>query len=324
MHAAARWIGVHVPDCELAPAKLGLQAQSRVADAALRDFARAVAQVGLEHRLLDSRACPGHRSLEMDAYTVHPYKLVRGLALHAERRAVRIHERARARKVEGLAGGGARVHLEGGAVLEAGKVVVCTNAYTSSVDLGERVPALAVHGFMAATAPVAAEPVARDGDFTVEVFPAQGYHRMHGRRIVYGGIDRLRAPKGGDGGDFAVPAGVRARLARHMQASFRGRDLAIDEAWSGRFHATTTGLPIIRTSERNHALVLNVGYGGTGVALALACARLAASVASRGQFSSADDPRLLSLMHATRISARDSVRALARIARGAAMPWLGA
>jgi len=264
----------------------------------------------------------------MDAYTVHPYKLVRGLALHAEQRAVRIRERARARKIEGLRAGGARVHLDGGGVIEAGKVVVCTNAYTPSIDLGERVRALVVHGFMAASAPVAAEALARDGDFTVEVFPAQGYHRVHGRRVIYGGIDQVRAPSGdgGDGGDgdFAVPAHVRARLARHMQASLRAPDLAIEQAWAGRFHATATGLPIIRTSERNHALVLNVGYGGTGVALALACARLAASVASRGQFASADDPRLLSLMHATRISARDSVRALAQIARGAAMPWLGA
>ena len=154
---------------------------------------------------------------------------------------------------------------------------------------------------------------------SVEVNAAQAYHRMHGPRLVYGGIDKLLAPRGGD---FAVPPSDQARLAKHMSASFPGVELAIKDAWSGCFHATTTGLPIIRTSERTHAIVFNVGYGGTGVALSLICARLAASVAARGQFASVDDTRLLSLMHTTRISLRDSVRAVARIARGVTMPWL--
>ncbi|HEX5063721.1 MAG TPA: FAD-dependent oxidoreductase, partial [Kofleriaceae bacterium] len=318
----ARWIGQHVHDCELAPATLALQADSRASDAALREFARAATIAGLEHRLLDSRVRPGHVVLEMDAYTLHPYKLVRGLAEHATANDVMIRERARARKVEGLRAGGARVHLDDGTTIEArSKVVVCTNAYTSSIDLEERVRALAVHSFMTATAPVAAELV-RDGDFTVEINTTQAYHRMHHGRIIFGGIDKLRAP---EGDDFAVPAREQARLAQQMAASFPGVDLAIEHRWSGRFHATATGLPIIRTAERpDNAIILNVGYGGTGVALSLVCARLAAAVASRGQFMNADDPRLLALMHATRISVRDSVRALARIARGVAMPWLRA
>jgi glycine/D-amino acid oxidase-like deaminating enzyme len=319
VHAVARWIGELVPDCELQPATLSLQAESRASDAALREFARAVALVGLAHRLRDSRARPGHVFLEMDAYTLHPYKLVRGLALHAERQGVLIRERARAREVEPLRAGGARIHLGGGPILEAAKVVVCTNAYTSSIALDERVPALVVHSFMTATAPIDPRSLLRDGDFTVEVNATQAYHRLHDRRLIYGGIDQLRAPAGGD---FAMPPREQARLARHMAASFPGVELAIEQAWSGCFHATATGLPIIRMARENHAVVFNVGYGGTGLALALACARLAACVASHGRFSSADDTRLLAVMHATRISVRDSVRALARIARGAAMPWL--
>src|SRR5690606_20543107 len=135
------------------------------------------------------------------------------------------------------------------------------------------------------------------------------------------GIDKLRAPAGGE---LSVPPRERARLQQQMAKSFSGVPLAIEHAWSGRFHATATGLPIIRTSEQNHALVLNVGYGGTGVALALSCARLAACVASNGTFSNLDDTRLLSLIHSTRISVRDSLRAITRIARRVAMPWLAA
>lgn len=318
VHAIARWIEERVPGCELGPATLALQAWGRVSEQGLREMARAVARVGLAHRVVESRVRPGCSALEMAAYTLHPYKLVRGLAEHADGLGVQVRERTRVRKVEGMRAGGARVHLEDGTVIEANKVVACTNAYTSSIELGERAGGLVVHSFMTATAPVEASAVVRDGDFTVEVNAAQAYHRMHRGRIVYGGIDKIW----GTGDDFAVPPRERARLEECMTESFPGVQLAIDQAWSGRFHATATGLPIIRTSELNHALVLNVGYGGTGVALALACGRLAACVASNGTFGDVDDTRLLALMHSTRISVRDSLRTVARIARGVAMPWL--
>lgn len=321
VHAIARWLAEHVPDCEIEAAKLALQAQSRISEAALHEFARAVAFVGLPHQRLESRARSGHRFLEMDAYTVHPYKLVRGLAEHADRQRVRIRERARVRSVEALRAGGAQVKLDGGGALEAAKVVICTNAYTSAIDAGERVPAFVVHSFMTATAPVDAARLARDGDFTVEINTAQTYHRMHGGRLIYGGIDKLRAP---GGGDFAVPVRERRQLEKAMRDSFPGAILPIEHAWSGRFHATATGLPIIRMAADNHAIVFNVGYGGTGAVLALVCARLAAAVASHGRFTNVDDTRLLALVHATRISVRDSMRTLARIARAATMPWLHA
>jgi glycine/D-amino acid oxidase-like deaminating enzyme len=320
VHAIARWLDEHVPDCELRPATLALQAQGRVSDRALHELIRAVALVGLQHRVVESRVRRGCSVLEMAAYTMHPYKLVCGLAAHADRLGVQLRERTRVRKVEGLRAGGACVHLDDGVIVEASKVVACTNAYTPSIDLGERARARVVHSFMTATSPVASSALVRDGDFTVEVNTAQAYHRMHGDRIVYGGIDKFREPDGDN--DFAVPPREQARLQQCMAESFPGVPLAIDHAWSGRFHATATGLPIIRTSERNEALVLNVGYGGTGVALALACGRLAACMASNGTFANVDDPRLLALIHATRISLRDSLRAVARIARGVAMPWL--
>jgi glycine/D-amino acid oxidase-like deaminating enzyme len=321
MHAVARWIGEHVPDAELTRASLALTATSQLADAALGEFTRAIEHVGLPHRLQGSRVHPEHLTLEMDAYTVHPYKLVRGLAELAVRSGVVIRERARVHAVE-PAGLGAHVHLAGGVKVLARRVVVCTNAYTSSIALGERVPALSVHSFMTATPPLAAsatDGLVRDGDFTVEVNAAQGYHRMHRDRIVYGAIDTAFAPKGDD---FAVPDGVRSRLARQMKASFPGvANLEIADAWSGKFHATANGLPIIRTSEVNPLLVYNVGYGGTGVALALACARLAAGVATSGLVPCSEDARLLAVIHATRISMRDSVRTVARLAQRIATPW---
>ncbi len=319
VHAIARWIGEHVPDCEIEAATLAMQPQSRVFDHALKELARAVARVGLSHRVSASRARPRFMVLEMDAYTLHPYKLARGLARVADERGVQIREGARVTRVEGVRAGGARVFVDDGGIVEAAKVVLCTNAYTPSIDIGERLAALVVHGFMAASHPVDDNVLDRDGDFTVEVSAAQSYHRTHQGRLLYGGIDKVRAPDD----DFDVHVRELGRLDGQIAASFPRTSIPIDQAWSGRFHATPNGLPIIRTSDDNHALVFNVGYGGTGVALSLACARLAASVASNGTWANGDDPRLLSLMHATRISIRDSVRALARIARGVASPWIG-
>ncbi len=320
VHAIARWIELHVPACELAPATLALQAQSRASESALREFVRAVEHVGLDHELRDSRVFPGCTVLEMPAYTVHPYKLARGLAEHAERSGVLVRERARVRRVQGMRSGGATVEIDDVGTIEAGKVVVCTNAYTSSIAMDDTIRALVVHSFMAATEPAPPELV-RDGDFTVEVNKAQAYHRVHHGRVIYGGIDKLRAPAGGD---FAVPASERTKLGAHMGASFPGAHLEIAQAWSGAFQTTPTGLPIIRTSETDFALVFNIAYGGTGVALSLACAKLAACVASNGRWDNVDDTRLLALIHSTRISVRDAARTIARIAKGAAMPWLGA
>ena len=318
VHALARWIGEAVPAAELRPATLALQAHGRLATAALHAFTRAVAHVGLAHEVRPSRARPGGTVLMLPAYTLQPYALCHGLAAHVVELGVEIHERARVRRVEGLRAGGARVHLEDGARIEAARVIACTNAYSGTIAFGERPAALVVHGCLAVTAPGAAAAGVRDGDFTVEVTAAQAYHRLHADRLVLGGLDALRAP-GADA--FDLPAAARAHLQALIAARLGPGGPPLAHAWSGRFHATATGLPIVRTSDNNPALVWNVGYGGAGVALALACARLAAGVAADGTFADADEPRLLALIHATRIAARDGVRAVGRIAAAAAMPW---
>lgn len=300
VHTVAAWIASHIPESELRPVTLRLEAAGRIGASGLAEMARAVERVGLVHEL-GMRA--GRLSLAMDAYTVHPYRLVRGLAERAVSRGVRIRERARVTGIDGE-----RVRFTGGE-LQARRIVVCTNAYTGGLEI-ERVRALVVRSFMTATAPL--EPtLRRDDDFTVEVSAAQAYYRTHAGRVIFGGIDKVFP---GTSGDFAVPDAVRADLARLLAA--RVPDATPGESWSGIFHATATGLPILRTSARNQAVVLNVGYGGTGVALALVCASLAASIVV------GDPPeRLLGVIDDTRISARDAVRAIGRIAGRLARPW---
>ena len=314
VHAVARWIGDTLEDTELRSALLSLEAPNRLAASGLAEFAEAVDQVGLVHQRVEGEE-PARLALAMDAYTMHPYKLVRGLARHAARIGVRVRERSRVRAIE-RSPVGARVRLEDGE-LDARSVVVCTNAYTRAIDVGETVRAVALHSFMFASAPLATA-IARRGDFTVELNRDQVFHRAHGDRLLYGGVDQLRTPAGGE---FAMPRDVQARLLANLATSFpRERGIAPVEGWSGMFHATANGLPIIRRSAKHPAVVLNVGYGGTGVALALSCASLAAAVAAGGDFASADDARLYEVIRETRISVRDSARAIGRILRRLARP----
>lgn len=315
MHATARWLREHAIDAELSDVSLRLDAAGTLSHAGMGEFARAVAHVGLAHRLPDDRR---YRSLEMDAYTVHPYKLVRGLAEHAVTAGVRIRERARVRAVE-AALGGARVYVDSGEQLHARKVVVCTNGYTDKLDVGERIRAVVVHSFMLASAPLAPSDDVRDDIFTVVVNALdQAFHRVHDNRLLYGGTDKVRAP---EGDDYAVPASVESKLVTQLQNCFpRIAGITSADAWAGRFHATRNGLPIIRPSTKNPAVILNVGYGGTGVVLTLACARLAAAVASDGAFANDSDARLLSIIHGTRISVGDALRTVGRLTRRLMFP----
>lgn len=286
VHAIARWLGTL--DCELTPATLAMRGVNRIWESSVRALADAVARAGLDHRLLASAVDPHRTVLAMDAYTLHPMKLVHALADHAERIGVQIVEDARVTAIDG-----GRVQLANGA-LEASTVVVCTNGYTRRLV---SVRALTVHSYLAASAPLERIP-ARDGDLTIEVAGLyQPYHRLHTRRLIFGGVDTLRE---------ARLDGVRQQLAAAMPAP-------IAEVWGGAFHATATGLPIIRRATRS--VVLNVGYGGTGVALSLVCARLAADLVL-GSTS-----ELLDAIHATRISLRDSLSTATRIAGHLARPW---
>lgn len=323
VHSIARWLSETVPESEIGPASLSIESAGTITDGGLSEFASALESAGVAHRLSPSRVRSGHLFLEMDAYTVHPYKLVRGLAEHAERLGVHIRERARVQALE-TAPEGARVRLHGGHELRARKVVVCTNAETSSIDLGERIRALVTHSFMLASAPLeesALRDIVRDADFTVELNTAETYHRLHGGRILYGGSDKILAPAGGD---FVVPKSVQSHLAKRMHRSFpRIGSIAVTESWAGKLHTTATGLPMIRASKANPAVILNVGYGGTGVALALVLAPAVAALAAGVEPSSSDDARLLAVIQDTKIPVRDSIRAMGRLARRLTVPWLG-
>ena len=300
LHALGAWLADTLPDCQIKPCTLQLQAVGRITTSALQRLSGSLARIDIGHNL----ACEAHRggkpTLELPAYTVQPYRLVRALAARARSLGARICEHVAVEAIDEAARG-AVIRLAGGRQIRAHCAVLCTNAYSGSVAVRARPRAKVLRNYMLATEPLGAEAVARLGNgqaFTVELNKSYIFYRLHGGRVVYGGIETLlRTPPG----DFDVPAWVRPALERHLAHSLPWcKDLRIATDWGGRYHSTATDLPIIRHAPGTKSIVFNVGYGGTGLALTQLFAPLAAATALDQPLPGAEDARLGEIMLATR------------------------
>lgn len=278
---AAAWARALAPDAEVLAQPLVLEAKGHITDAGIAQVARIVSDAGIACRLESGATAGSPRALSIETHTVNPYRLALGLADHARRLGVEVIEQAPVVRIA-QSGSVAQITLGDGRSIAAASVVVATNACTPSLSLPEPARAKVVHNYMLATEPLDDEMLARldcSGRFVVELNSAYVFYRVHQRRLVFGGIEKLSQKAGGD---FDVPAEVMRGLERHLGRTLSPGALPrIADAWGGRFHMTSTDLPIIRRSERAPSVVLNVGYGGTGVALTLTLAPLAAALALR-------------------------------------------
>lgn len=304
----ARVIERWFPDAELRPSLLHLEGHSLLTDAGLVEFSRALGCAGIEHELSKSGQRAGRLSLRMNAFSINPYRLVQAMALRAEQLGVRLFEGARVERVTETAGG-VELTVDGETPARsicADKLVLCTNAYTGGLYAGAQAWMLPMYSYMLASEPL--RQGAPEGHFTVDLNTAETYHREHAGRVLLGGGDRL-APRGAT--SHAVPASVRRKLARHLTERFPTAS-QISDVWSGKLLVTPTGVPRIHKSPHPGRVVLNLGYGGTGVALTLALAKFAAAVTLdvplHGQ-----DARFFRVLGATRIPVWGLVRGVARV-----------
>lgn len=282
--AAAEWARHIAPEAEVSAIDLALESQGPIVDAGLAHISRTLDAAGLAHDWPPRTSHRGPRSLVLRAHTVNPYRLATGLAAEARRRGVTIAEQAPVRSIDDGGTDGARVILVDGREIQVARVILSTNAYTPSLALARPPKARVVRNYMLATAPLGPELLAclthaggTSGGFVVELNTAYVFYRVHQGRLVFGGIEKLRQT---EGGDLDVPAAVMRGLRKHLARSLKGSPLPdIVEAWGGRYHMTSTDLPIIGPAGESSAIVHNVGYGGTGVALTLSLAPLAAAMA---------------------------------------------
>lgn len=322
LHATAAWLAENVPESEIRSCTLQLQAMGRLTTSGAKDLASTLETVSVNHRLEPDPARGGKPTLALPGYTVNPYRLVQALAGYAASRGARICERA---NVVGISDASdcAFIRLASGQKMRAGKVVLCTNAYTGSIKLPSSPRAKVVHNYMVATERLEEAAVARLGsgrEFIVELNKSYVFYRLHQGRLLYGGIDTFfRFPKS----DHDVPLSIRSALERLLVKSIPWcKGVKISAAWGGRFHSTATDLPIIRRASDCSPIVFNVGYGGTGVALTLLCANHAAAIALDLPLQSYDDSRLYATMRSTPIPLRGLLRFGGRIAGDVARSYM--
>ena len=98
-----------------------------------------------------------------------------------------------------------------------------------------------------------------------------------------------------------------------MSRSFPGAGLTPLEAWAGVYHQAPCDLPVIGRTGVRGAIVLNVGYGGTGVAQTQIYRSVAAALARGIEPSGADDRRLLAACTGTHLPIGGALRFLAGV-----------
>jgi len=315
VHALGRALHAQIPAAEAADTQLTLHAMGRITGAGLDTVARALDAAGIVHDLRLDAQRHGLRTLALPASCVNPFALVNALAGEARTRGALICTAAPVASVA-QDGVGTRVLLGSGQVIKAGCVIVCTNAYTGALGVPEGArQAKPVRNYMLATAPLDPAHVQQLGDgrrFVVEIDKSYVFYRLHQGRLVYGGIESFKEVPGSD---FAVPDDILGRLTHLVHRSL-GRDCPpIARVWSGRYHATATETPIIMRHPKAPAIVMNVGYGGTGVALTQIFSGLAAAIATGRPQSDPDLERLGRILQETRVPIRGLISFGASAAR---------
>ncbi len=315
----AAWLAEHIPEAEVRAEQLAIEATGPLTGLGLTALSGILTAAGVTHDL-KSAAKPTQRDhVMMACHTVNPFGTVHGLARHARTLGAAIHEGTNVAHISDDADG-ATITLGNGRFIRAGTVVMCTNAYTKSVGLPEQPKAKVVSNFMIASKPLdkaTQAVIAKSGIFTVELNGAYVFYRLHGGRLLFGGIEKFGDMKGGS---FDVPPQVLSALEALLAKSFPGvAPIEIDRAWGGKFHMTLTDLPIIHRTRRagtkqDSAIVMNVGYGGTGIALTLALSAQVAAIALRNPSADRDNARLHAVMQTTRLPLTDLARHASAIA----------
>lgn len=195
--------------------------------------------------------------------SVHPARLVRGLARAAERAGVTIHEGTR---VTGIATGA--VSTPTGRV-RADTVLVCTEGYTARLP-GEKRRMLPLYSLMVATEPLPAEVWERIGLAERETFSDGRHLLIYGQRTA---DDRFAF--GGRGAPYHFGSAITdaydrdRRVAEELAAVLRQlfpalTDAAIDHHWGGPLGVPRDWAASV-TFDRSRGIGTAGGYVGDGV-----------------------------------------------------------
>jgi glycine/D-amino acid oxidase-like deaminating enzyme len=269
-------------DCHYAKGGSVTLARSPAQLARAREAAAEASSFGLSLDLLGASAAARHcgaTGVLGGTYTphcaaIHPARLVRGLAVAAERRGVTIYEGTRARSL-----GPGRVVTDRGTV-RAGVVVRALEGYTAALP-GLRRLLAPVYSLMVATAPLPDPFWARVGLARRETFTDFRHLIIYGQRTA---DDRLAF--GGRGAPYHFGSSVRPAYEREpaVFAALRdvlrdlfGADLPIEYSWGGPLGIPRDWMPSVGLRD---GVGWAGGYGGDGVAAANLAGRTLAHLIS--------------------------------------------
>ena len=135
--------------------------------------------------------------------------------------------------------------------------------------------------------------------FTVELNKENAYYRLHNKRLIFGGLDKN---SNSNAEEFEIPRSAMVDLTNLFSQSFpKLKPIRFSESWSGIYHLSLSDLPIVRRLQNAPSVLLNIGYGGTGLAFTFICAPLAAAMAIGSKFQSPEHKRLLDTIVGTHL-----------------------
>ena len=283
-------------DFEFNKVVLQVVASNAVAAAGTAWLHKRLDQVGVETSFFDGEAAQdrvgsaARAILNLSAYTVQPFKLAQCLRKLLVSRGVSFFEGTRVDRIHSHRDG---VTVRGPSyTVEAEKAVMTTNAYTSAhgLDLNFVYPkATNSHTYMIATEVLSQADIDRItktghgfGDAALKFY----YGRIHNGRLLFGGEDRKSSLLSEEDRRKSSFEALRAEMLRRFP--FLG-PAQIFAAWGGAFQSNFLETPQIRRVGAGGNVILNVAYGGNGVAGTLLSARLTPHLVLEGQ----DDPDAL-------------------------------
>jgi glycine/D-amino acid oxidase-like deaminating enzyme len=205
-----------------------------------------------------------------------PLRACQAVAGAAIRAGARVFERSAVRRIDAPGGGGGsvRVRTDGG-VVEARRVVVATGYATRHFKpLAGRFQM--TRTYVTATPPLDVRARRELGLADVMLWDTRRqYHYARwtpDHRLLLGGADRpIRGGRPAEARLSAAVADIRAHFERVLPAL---ADLAITDAWEGRFANTPDSLPYVGPHRRYPGHAFALGYGGNGMTFGSLAGRL--------------------------------------------------
>lgn len=230
--------------------------------------ARQWADHGVDVSWLDRAACA--ERLGSEAYLgawldpraggLNPLAYARGLATAAEAAGARLFERS---PVQGLNAQSGRwvVEVQGGARIDAGQVLLCTNGYSGGLQPGLARSVIAANSYQIATRPLTdaeAQGILPGGEVVSDARKLLLYFRRDASgRLLMGGRGPFHEPRGEP--DFHHLQRAIGKLYPAL------KNVEIGYRWAGRVALTRDALPHVHQPAAG--LTVALGYNGRGVAM---------------------------------------------------------